>query len=33
MRPVLDGEQLLGDLETLAKFGVDRDSGGLNRIA
>jgi N-carbamoyl-L-amino-acid hydrolase len=32
MRPILDGEQLLHNLETLAQIGVD-PAGGLNRIA
>ena len=32
MHPVIDSEQLLEDLETLAQFGVD-PTGGLSRIA
>lgn len=32
MIPVIDGEQLLHDLDTLAQFGVDPE-GGLSRVA
>ncbi len=33
MFPVIDSEQLLYDLETLAQFGTSPESPGLNRIA
>lgn len=32
MIPVIDGEQLLDDLDTLAQFGIDPE-GGLSRVA